>query len=75
MILKLKKEVLARFRGDTKVKTLVEKPMFDFESISGDIELSLPATANVDVSFDSMTGDLNNEFGAGKIGAGESFCI
>ena len=57
--------------GDATIKSLIEKPNFSFESVSGDLKLSLPATADIDVNFESMTGELQNEFGAAKQGAGK----
>src|SRR5690606_383300 len=57
--------------GDANLKVLAEKPNFSFSTVSGDLKLSLPSSASVNVKFESMTGELQNEFGRGTDGAGQ----
>jgi DUF4097 and DUF4098 domain-containing protein YvlB len=38
-------------------------PSLQFGSVSGDLSLNIPENSQVDVSFESMTGELINDFG------------
>lgn len=57
--------------GDAIIKSNQEKPQVDFKSVSGDLKLMLPATADVEIKFEALTGRLTNEFGTNQPGAGK----
>jgi DUF4097 and DUF4098 domain-containing protein YvlB len=58
---------IARLEGDSGM---------DFSTISGNIHIMVPADAGADVSFNTMSGDINNDFGLTvvekKYGSGKS---
>lgn len=52
--------------GDTLLKSSGENAKLKFESVSGDLKLEMPKEADLDVHFESLTGELSNEFGTSK---------
>ena len=64
----LKKAEFSSVSGDIQLKALQTNPELKFSSVSGDLTLSLPKDSAIDVEFESMTGDLKNDFGISKKG-------
>ncbi len=62
----LKKGHFTSVSGDTLLKASLQNPEIDFESVSGDFTLEIPSESQVDVNFNSMTGELVNDFGVSK---------
>ena len=54
--------VIKTVSGDATITSITELPSYTFKSVSGDLNLKLPKTAQVDVNFKSMTGELINQF-------------
>lgn len=48
--------------GDVDLDTSLVPEHLDIETVSGEVQLSLPSGSEVSVSFDSVSGDLKNEF-------------
>lgn len=59
----LEKAEMASVSGDAVLTAEQTSPDVKFESVSGDLKLNIPENSKVDVSFNSMTGDLINDFG------------
>ena len=52
--------------GDTVLVSKTTNPTLKYSSVSGDLNLKIPQDSDVDVNFESMTGDLINDFGRSK---------
>lgn len=52
--------------GSTLLKSRSEVSQVTFESVSGDLKLEMPKETNLDVHFESLSGELSNEFGLSK---------
>lgn len=48
--------------GDVDLDNSLVPEHLDIETVSGRVQLSLPASSEISVSFDSVSGDLKNEF-------------
>lgn len=61
----LKEVEISSVSGDA-IMYLDTNPQMKFASVSGDLNLRLPSDSQVDVDFESMTGDLVNDFNLSK---------
>lgn len=59
----LEKAEVASVSGNAVIQSDQTNPAVQFDSVSGDLKLRIPENSQVDVSFNSMTGDLINDFG------------
>ncbi len=59
----LQKAEVASVSGNAVIQSDQTNPAVAFDSVSGDLKLRIPENSQVDVSFNSMTGDLINDFG------------
>lgn len=57
--------------GSTMLISLNSQPKVAFESVSGSLVLSVPRERGIDVRFESLSGDLSNEFGLSQTGASQ----
>lgn len=62
-VLGLEKVKFNSVSGDLTLTSNNATPELEFGSVSGDLSLNLPGNSQVDVNFESMTGELVNEFG------------
>ncbi len=62
----LRKAHFTSVSGDTILRSENKNPEIDFESVSGDLSLEFPSESQVEVKFNSMTGELTNDFGTSK---------
>ncbi len=58
----LQKAEVSTVSGDSVIQSDDTNPAVKFESVSGNLKLRIPEDSQVDVSFNSMTGDLINDF-------------
>jgi len=56
----LRSMTISSVSGDAKITTSIDNLVF--ESVSGDVSLTLPENASFAIEFDSVSGDLENEF-------------
>jgi hypothetical protein len=59
----LQQAKIASVSGNARIVSPESNPAVDFSSVSGDLNLQIPKDSEVDVSFNSMTGELLNDFG------------
>lgn len=52
--------------GSTTLHSKNTNPKIQFESVSGSLDLKIPENSQVEVNFESMTGELINEFGVSQ---------
>lgn len=62
----LKEMDMESVSGSAVVQSLNTHPEMEFNSVSGDLSLNIPSNSEVDVNFESMTGELINDFGVSK---------
>ena len=58
----------ATVSGSTQLKSMNTNPRIKFESVSGNLALQIPEDSQVEIDFESMTGDLVNDFGKSQGG-------
>lgn len=64
----LKSVDMGSVSGDVTLETTTESPRLKFASVSGNLKLKIPKDSKVNVSFESMTGELINDFANSRSG-------
>ena len=58
----IEKASIKSVSGDVTMSTLAKRPSYKVKTVSGNLELQLPRDADLKVDFESMTGELLNQF-------------